>query len=131
MVRAYFALPTLKRAESFAAWLFGIADRVGREMCRAARRQAESLQRKPAAPGAENGTSRVELADASLRQAVNDLPEPYREVVLRRFYGGQSCAEIGSSLRVSLGTITSRLSRAYLLLRKALRECEDEGEHRS
>ena len=59
-----------------------------------------------------------------LSQAVAELPEAYRQVILLRFYGGQSCAEIGRNLGVSLGTVTSRLSRAYALLREALRTHE-------
>ena len=56
------------------------------------------------------------------------LPEAYKQVILMRFYGGQSCAEIGRNLGVSLGTVTSRLSRAYALLREALRTHEQNAE---
>ena len=62
--------------------------------------------------------------DPELSQAVAELPEAYKQVILMRFYGGQSCAEIGRNLGVSLGTVTSRLSRAYALLREALRTHE-------
>ena len=41
------------------------------------------------------------------------LPETYREVIVLRFYDGQSCAEIGRGLDIPLGTVTKRLSRAY------------------
>jgi len=124
MVRAYFALPKLKNAESFAAWLFGIGDRVGHEMQRAARRLSATSVPETAASFPVPETNPARIPDLPLRQAVNSLPEPYREVVLLRFYGGQSCSEISSNLGVSLGTITSRLSRAYLLLRKALHDPE-------
>ena len=40
MVRAYFALPKLRKAGSFFPWLLGIADRVAQEMRRAHRRRA-------------------------------------------------------------------------------------------
>jgi hypothetical protein len=44
----------------------------------------------------------------------------YREVVLMRYYGGLSCAEIGGNLGVPVGTVTKRLSRAYAMLRESL-----------
>jgi RNA polymerase sigma-70 factor (ECF subfamily) len=102
LVRAYFALPGLKKAESFSTWLLGIADRVAKEAHRARRRRGA-----PVDVGA--------VAD------IAGLPDTHRQVVLMRFYGGQSCAEIGRNLGVSLGTVTSRLSRAYALLREAMR----------
>jgi RNA polymerase sigma factor (sigma-70 family) len=65
-------------------------------------------------------------ADRDLGPAVAELPELYRQVILLRFYGNQSCAEISANLGVSLGTVTSRLSRAYLLLRKSLEQDQRE-----
>lgn len=122
MVRAYFALSKLKKAESFFPWLLGIADRVAQEMRRAHRRRPVSLDfdvvstRAPA-----DAAARDSCTDPVLSQAVADLPEPYRQVIVMRFYGGHSCAEIGHMLGLSLGTVTSRLSRAYGTLRQALR----------
>ena len=57
-----------------------------------------------------------------MSEAVARLPEAYREVIVRRFYAGQSCAEISADLGVPLGTVTKRLSLAYSLLRQSLRE---------
>ena len=72
----------------------------------------------------------IELADQSAKQdacsdetvtdAVAKMPDVYREVVLLRFYGGYTCAEISRDLNVPLGTVTKRLSRAYDLLREHL-----------
>ena len=58
--------------------------------------------------------------DAAVTEAVAKLPDMYREVIVLRFYGGQSCAEISRDLDVSLVTVTKRLSRAYTLLREHL-----------
>lgn len=126
LVRAYFALPKLRQAKSFLSWLLGIADRVAGEMYRARRHDAvaldsESLVARAEAPLESNGRS-----DEQLTRAVSELPEDYRDVILRRFYGSQSCAEISANLGVSLGTVTSRLSRAYVLLRKTLQELDQE-----
>jgi RNA polymerase sigma factor (sigma-70 family) len=118
-VRAYFALGSLRKPEAFFSWLVGIADRVAKETFRdtkrrraVARQQAETHQ-----PVARQEVS----ADPELTAAVERLPDVYREVVMLRFYEGQSCDEISRTLKVPLGTVTKRLSRAYSLLRECLR----------
>jgi RNA polymerase sigma-70 factor, ECF subfamily len=117
-VRAYFALRELRKPEAFLAWLFGIADRVVKEVGRTARRRrtVDLGGLDPAEPAPQEQTA----AESSIAEAVARLPDPYREVVLLRYYGGFSCAEIGRDLGVPLGTVTKRLSRAYALLREQL-----------
>jgi RNA polymerase sigma-70 factor (ECF subfamily) len=128
MVRAYFALPKLRKAEAFFPWLLGISDRVAREI-RRARRHTTSLDIE-----ATSALTQPELSlydnrpDVELSEAVAELPEPYKQVILMRFYGGRSCAEISHILGISLGTVTSRLSRAYAVLREALRTLEQNAE---
>ena len=62
--------------------------------------------------------------DYGLEAVVSGLPEPYRQVVLLRYYGQLSCTQIGDRLDMPLGTVTKTLSRAYALLREALRQEE-------
>ncbi len=129
MVRSYFALPHLKKAGSFFPWLLGIADRVARKVRRARRRHPTSLDFEAVAALPQPDLSvHDSQSGPELSQTVAELPEAYKEVILMRFYGGQSCAEIGRNLGVSLGTVTSRLSRAYALLRQALRTHEQDAE---
>jgi RNA polymerase sigma-70 factor (ECF subfamily) len=116
-VRAYFALGNLRKPESFFSWLLGIADRVCQETRRAAMRhksvscdQLELAEATKPDPGAR----------PAVTEAVTRLPDAYREVVVLRFYGGHSCADISRDLGVPLGTVTKRLSRAYVLLREQL-----------
>jgi RNA polymerase sigma-70 factor, ECF subfamily len=123
-VRAYFSLRSLLKPGSFPAWLLGIANRVAKETLRARRRspQAAFDEGQIAETRAESDAG---LA-AGVTEAVRQLPEAYREVVLLRYSGGLSCVEISRNLGVPLGTVTKRLSRAYALLRKRLQE-EPEG----
>jgi RNA polymerase sigma-70 factor (ECF subfamily) len=84
------------------------------------------LLHKPAALAeAYEPVAQADQADPpgpEVAQAVAALPEAYRQVILLRYYAGRSCAEISRELDVPVGTVTKRLSRAYALLRKALRE---------
>ena len=122
MVRAYTALRTLRNGEAFYPWLLGIGNRVAKEMQRTRRRRARTLEAELAVGREAPAPEQERPSDAELGRAVADLPERHRQAVLMRFYGGQSCAEIGRNLGLPVGTVTSLLSRAYALLRKALRE---------
>ena len=46
--------------------------------------------------------------------------EEYRVTLVLRHVNGLSCEEIAETLGVSLGTVTSRLSRAHKILREKL-----------
>jgi RNA polymerase sigma-70 factor, ECF subfamily len=113
-------LRNLHKLGSFFSWLVGIADRVVRETWRdQKRRQCVAFdERQTPQSHADSGDS----PDPHVTEAVGRLPDAYREVVLLRFYGEMSCAEIGRNLDLPIGTVTKRLSRAYALLRECLQE---------
>jgi RNA polymerase sigma-70 factor (ECF subfamily) len=117
-VRAYFGLGELRKPEAFFAWLLGIADRVAKETRRTAglRPTVGLEQFDPAEPADKQDTR----TDTAVAEAVARLPDVYRAVIMLRFYGGRSCAEISRDLDIPLGTVTKRLSRAYTLLREHL-----------
>ncbi|MFC1760625.1 RNA polymerase sigma factor [Planctomycetota bacterium] len=110
-VRAYFGLSTLKKRGSFYAWLVGIAQRVAREQGRDRKRQTEMNR-------LVNRNSKE--FDEELEKAMAKLPEPFRELIHRRFYVDQSCAQIAEHLDIPIGTVTKKLSRAYAKLRRFL-----------
>ncbi len=126
MVRAYFNLHALKKTESFYAWLLGIANLVAMESHRKNQRRVKSIDGaidiETVADKTDARDDQSYFPDQELAQAVSELPDLYKQVVLLRYYGDQSCADISRSLNVSLGTVTSQLSRAYSLLRKSLRK---------
>ena len=119
-VRACFSLTKLQKPETFFSWLLGIGERVALETLRTARRRrtVDWEQIDPAELAGKHDRD----GDTAVNEAVARLPESYREVIVRRFYAGQSCAEISADLGVPLGTVTKRLSLAYSLLRQSLRE---------
>jgi RNA polymerase sigma-70 factor (ECF subfamily) len=65
--------------------------------------------------------SRMEL-QATLASMVSGLPEPYRQMILFRYYEGLTSEEIGERLGVSAGTIRWRLKVAVDQLRQRLDE---------
>ena len=125
LVRAYFKMDTLREPLKFFSWLLGIADRVAKEQQRSdmVRRQRESIQ------GISEQAPQPELSwDYGLEAAVSSLPEPYRQVILLRYYGDLTCAQIAQQLDAPLGTVTKTLSRAYALLRESIQRGQETNE---
>ena len=117
-VRAYFALRTCEspRRSSLGLWELRIAW---------PRRPIGLRSVVGRSPGSKpirlnRPASRRQCADTAVTEAVARLPDTYREVIVLRFYEGQSCQQISRGLDVPLGTVTKRLSRAYGLLRERL-----------
>lgn len=114
-VRAYFGLNTLKKHESFPAWLMGIAHRVAKEQARKTMTlvDAEYLDK-------QQSPEQTEAGDYELQKAFASLPDSHREVLLLRFYANQSCWQIAENLKMPVGTVTKTLSRAYSQLRRLI-----------
>jgi RNA polymerase sigma-70 factor (ECF subfamily) len=55
-----------------------------------------------------------------LREALNDLPTRYREVLLLRVMKDVSYQEIANTVGIPIGTVMSRLSRARKRLQRDL-----------
>lgn len=118
-VRSFFALKTLRKPESFFPWLFGVAERILKEQYRSERRHAKAVRLL-----SQEGSTNHPPQDYNLERAVAELDEPYRQVILLRYYGGMSCEETADRLGVPLGTVTKQLSRAYAMLRVTLSQAD-------
>lgn len=53
-------------------------------------------------------------------QAIMELPEPYREVIILVNFDGLTYDETGTALGISPGTVRSRMNRGRTLLQKVL-----------
>jgi len=130
-VRAFVALDHLKNPKSFSAWLLSIAHNVCIDHLRSKSRtvsleihgakdsQGQILIENRRDRGVVEQIAQEEMRDRIL-SAIDALGDEYRATLLLRHVGGQSCEEIAETLGVSLGTVTSRLSRAHKLLRERL-----------
>lgn len=67
----------------------------------------------------------------SLLEAVEGLPEPYRTVVVQRFYRERSTAQLAVDLEVAEATVRTRLHRGLKLLRERLNQGSGESESRA
>jgi RNA polymerase sigma factor (sigma-70 family) len=101
------------------AWLFAILRSIFLDSKRG-RKEAGSDDDAAAALPDEADTPEealIRAADAAaVRGAVDGLPEPFRETLVLRELEEMSYREIGDLMKVPLGTIMSRLSRARRML---------------
>jgi RNA polymerase sigma-70 factor (ECF subfamily) len=110
--------------ESARPWLLGVATNVLRNLSRARRRYRSAIQRLAGTaagpPWAEDElVARIdaERAARALGDAIGRLPKRQRDVVWLCLVEEASYREAAESLRVPVGTIRSRLSRARHQLR--------------
>lgn len=123
-VMAYRSMPSYRGDGSPRAWLLRIAQRIAfRRLSQ--RRVTAGLDAipEPRIADASEEPARVLVADedrSAVRQAVVQLPEPYREVVALRFFGDLSLAEIADATGRPINTVKTHLRRGLERLRPAL-----------
>jgi RNA polymerase sigma-70 factor (ECF subfamily) len=118
--------------DNLRSWLFTILHNVWRNEVR--RRRPEALEDRPAlasrlaAPGEgpEESLARRER-DGRVREAIEALPETFRQVVMLRCVSGFSYKDVAGILGCPAGTVMSRLARARALLKRSLSNGIGEG----
>jgi RNA polymerase sigma-70 factor (ECF subfamily) len=80
-----------------------------------------SLERRPDPRPGPAQTLELAALRAAVRQAVADLPKPYRQVVTLRYGFGYSYRGIAKELHLRMSAVEARLHRAKKRLRHALR----------
>ena len=134
-LKAMHALPEYAERGRFRSWLFGIARNLALDVLR--RRQRESgIFRQPKAEDAEE-TNAVEdgIADEAFQpdrvaeraeflgrfsEALGELPEAQREVVMLRYESGLTFREIAEITDCSINTALGRMRYATATLKKKL-----------
>jgi RNA polymerase sigma-70 factor (ECF subfamily) len=119
-LRAYVKLSELRKPESFASWLYHIADLTALGVARRARREEplppdEILPEAPRAPDAAVS----DLAE-QVHEALATLDEPTRLAVVLHYIDGYSHAEVADFLGTTAGAVRTRVSRAKSRLREEI-----------
>ena len=115
-------------------WLGRVVRRLAKHRVRAdqrrgARETYASEEAATTSPGADELFVRLE-AQERLSAAVRALPAPYAEVLLRRYYDGQTPEDIGRAMGASAATTRSRLARGLEALRQRLVDESDSSQSR-
>lgn len=133
-LRAYRALHQLTQEQSCRAWLMKIMTNIWLNHLQKQRREGlqldiyeldlpheeAALWSQHSLPETPESAARRKQFCEDLDQALQQLPEAFRIVVILADVEGLSYKEIAEALGCPMGTVMSRLYRARQLLRKAL-----------
>ncbi len=133
-LRAYRALHQLTQEQSCRAWLMKIMTNIWLNHLQKQRREGlqldiyeldlpheeAALWSQHSLPEAPESAARRKQFCEDLDQALQQLPEAFRIVVILADVEGLSYKEVAEALGCPMGTVMSRLYRARQLLRKAL-----------
>ena len=123
-LQAYSNLRSLRRWESFGFWLY----RIARNQCgKWTRTQSRRLDRKLIEGQDSKSLEDYSLTsyrdsqlNESLREALDSLPESYREALILRYFGDMNSREIARVIGASPTAIRMRLSRAREQLKEEM-----------
>ena len=125
---AWRALPGFRGESGFSTWLYRLTSNAAIDHLRRVKRQRGEVSLDGGGPGLDAvddaPSPQAQAEETELREAVAEglsmLSEDHRQALLLRELRGLSYEEIASELRVDLGTVKSRISRARGSLRKIL-----------
>jgi len=123
-VRAYQNLNTLRRYDSFLAWLYSVTSDLCRKWNRSQARRPDSEFIEDQSPTVREGIStnsyRQDTVYESLHEALNSLPETYQQVLSLYYLGGMNSREIARFVGTSPTAVRMRLSRARAQLKEEM-----------
>jgi len=131
-VKIYMALDRYDPKYQFSTWIFRIAQNSAIDTVRKKTPIEESLTRVDPREGEERkrelpadvvspyrALQNKEMSSA-IEEAIEELPEDYRELIQLRHFGELSYEEIATMKKMPLGTVKNKLFRARNLLKERL-----------
>jgi RNA polymerase sigma-70 factor (ECF subfamily) len=125
-VKAYFSLPKFKFESEFGTWLYRITVNKAKDYMRKEKKFRNAVYKEIKNYSInEMGELKEKEAEEEkerrkilLHKLIQTLPEKYQTIISLRDIQGCSYEKITKILKISLGTVNSRLHRARKLLRK-------------
>ena len=120
-IKAYERLRTLRRWDNFMGWLYRITANQCKDWIRSSSRRPDSEFTEDQEPYIVERNSvdsyREDTVYESVREALDSVPEIYREVMTLRYFGGMTIKEISRFIGVPPRTIDRRLKEARIMLK--------------
>ena len=132
-MKAFTSLASYRSEYRFSTWLYKIAANCSIDFLRKKRINALSLDQQLQT---REGSVEIEVPDnsynperdlvrkqqsVSISEAIDSLPDKYREVIIYRHKDDKSYEEIAELLGIPVGTVKARIFRARELLKKKLK----------
>ncbi|MEY9953781.1 sigma-70 family RNA polymerase sigma factor [Leifsonia sp. EB34] len=124
LLRAWRKPAVLDQSQQSArAWLFTVARNIVIDDKRSAHSQHEfGTDTLPERPSSPNDGADAVLDAWLVSDALAELSDEHRAVIVHAYYGGRSIAEISRELEIPEGTVKSRLHYGLRAMRLALQE---------
>ncbi|MDF1544755.1 MAG: sigma-70 family RNA polymerase sigma factor [bacterium] len=132
-MKAFASLASYRSEYRFSTWLYKIAANCSIDFLRKKRINALSLDQQLQT---KEGTVEIEVPDNSynpekdlvrkqqsfsIAEAIDSLPDKYKEVIIYRHKDDKTYEEIAELLDIPVGTVKARIFRARELLKKKLK----------
>ncbi|MGB8715506.1 MAG: sigma-70 family RNA polymerase sigma factor [Rhodanobacteraceae bacterium] len=121
-LRAWRSFSRLHDIHAGKAWLFTIIRREHARHFQRKRLPTSDIEDHEVADHTAWADPEQVGSDQEIRQAIERLPQNYREPLLMQVLGGMSCKEIADALEVKSGAVMTRLFRARQKLKVLLEE---------
>ncbi|TWT77614.1 ECF RNA polymerase sigma factor SigW [Posidoniimonas polymericola] len=134
-VQAFVKLSSFKRNSAFFTWLYRIG--FNRAASNARKRRERTSFDQLSEAGAPDPTDHQAPPEAAMlaqervelvRQAVAELADDHRQVVVLREFDGFDYQQISEVLEIPIGTVRSRLFRARMQMKERLAAIVDEAQ---
>ena len=132
-MKALKGFSSFQQGSNFRAWIYRIlrntflTSRTGLKVATVSLDSDEEAVVEPIARGTPESILISSADQHAIQTALEELPVPYREVILLCDVEEMSYQEIAETLAIPIGTVMSRLSRG----RKAMREALSQSDIRS
>ncbi|WP_287881663.1 RNA polymerase sigma factor [Agathobacter sp.] len=108
--RAYIKRRQLKNEAYMETWLI----RILMNLCMS---KYKKFKRQTGIEELPESATYADYENLPLKDAINRLPEQYRQLIILKYFGGYTVAEIGKMLEIPQGTVATRMRKALSLLR--------------
>jgi RNA polymerase sigma factor (sigma-70 family) len=128
-IQAYSNLYKLRRWESFSFWIYRMASNfckklIQNQINRPDLKHIDELDTMSLETSSVNSYQKDKLCE-SVCEALDSLPENYREILMLFYFAGMNNKEIANALGISSTAIRMRLSRAREMLREEMIDMMD------
>ncbi|MGB7062541.1 MAG: sigma-70 family RNA polymerase sigma factor [Candidatus Zixiibacteriota bacterium] len=133
-INAYSAIKSFKIGYSFYTWLYRICMNLSINYLKRRKfvipesqfeEETSPLERGAAGADPSNHLALKELED-KIEKALDSLPPKFKAVLVLRVYEDLSYEEIAKTLKISIGTVMSRLFRARERMQEILKEYKEQ-----
>lgn len=132
-IKAYFAIKSFRIGYSFYTWLYRICVNLSINFLKRQKlvipesqfeEQVSPLEKEASGADPSSQLALKEI-ESKIEKAIDSLPPKYKAVLVLRLYEDMSYEEIAETLKISAGTVMSRLFRARERMQEMLKEYKE------